>query len=172
MKLWTIQKVEFYEQLIKDKILYNDKKYIMSGSFQYAYDYMKKCMQDRKNIQLKDSQNPIFAWQMYDGECKKPDLRRKNHTNKGQKSVCLELEVPDELALLSNFDYWHLCLNLSEMISENEGLKLDKSVLEKFKIYDESELFDVQNDEVLFVQACIPFIKIDFVKKVQFFTGK
>ena len=50
---------------------------------------------------------PIWAWQ------RKPDLRRSAHLSKGEKGVRLQLEVPEDLVLFSEFNAWHSVLNNS-----------------------------------------------------------
>jgi len=48
----------------------------------------------------------VWAWHK-----PKPDLRRSGHLEKGAPGVRLELLVPADRALLSDFDAWHCVLN-------------------------------------------------------------
>lgn len=42
---------------------------------------------------------------------KKPDFRMSGYAQAGTELVCLELEVPNELVLLSDYDDWTFVLN-------------------------------------------------------------
>lgn len=50
---------------------------------------------------------PIWFW-----FSPKPDLRHRAHLPRGEQAVRLELELPRETVLLSDFDTWHCVLNL------------------------------------------------------------
>lgn len=58
-------------------------------------------------------QSPVWAWKQYRGEAqRRPDLRyTKTEFLREEAGVRLELEVPDELVLLSDFELWHYPLN-------------------------------------------------------------
>lgn len=64
---------------------------------------------------------PVWAWHTQCSKRHKPDLRSERWANgyDGEKFVCLEIEVPDEQVLLSDFDLWSLIL-LDSIITETE----------------------------------------------------
>ena len=64
---------------------------------------------------------PVWAWHTQRWKRHKPDLRSERWANgyDGEKFVCLEIEVPDEQVLLSDFDLWSLIL-LDSIITETE----------------------------------------------------
>lgn len=61
---------------------------------------------------------PVWAWYQWEGMRKRPDMRvhGRNWGEKGTPIVLLTIEVPDNLVLLSDFDYWHCVLNDGEII--------------------------------------------------------
>ena len=52
---------------------------------------------------------------------KKPDLRRERWGNgfKGDRFSCMEIDIPDEKVVLTDFDAWSIIL-LNGLLSENE----------------------------------------------------
>lgn len=62
-----------------------------------------------------------WAWYAQNGKHNKPDLRseRWGYGPGNEQYACIELEIPDDLALLSDFDVWHIVLN-NGLISETE----------------------------------------------------
>lgn len=81
--------------------------------FTKAYDWLVA----RMNLQIGSPRDgvkyPVWAWYAQGSGHKKPDLRRERWSNgsDGKKMVCMELEVPDEQVVLSDFDNWHAILN-------------------------------------------------------------
>ena len=55
---------------------------------------------------------PVWAWYMWEGVRKKPDLRRERWGNgwEGDRFACMEIDIPDDRVLLSDFDDWSLIL--------------------------------------------------------------
>ena len=58
---------------------------------------------------------------MQNGKHSKPDLRteRWGYGPGGEEYVCIEFEIPDDQALLSDFDVWHIVL-CNGLIAESE----------------------------------------------------
>ena len=55
---------------------------------------------------------PFWGWyQFRDANHKKPDLRVRCHLDAGTKGVRMELEIPDNEVVLSDFDIWCQILN-------------------------------------------------------------
>ncbi len=112
MRLWTIQGIEIYEQLQRDRVAYctipiwaDDEKFVK------AYDWMAGQMRQRiGEPSIKDIKYPIWAWYQYDSaKSKKP--KRSYHYIKEGVSVYMEIEIPDNEVLLSDFMNWHHVLN-------------------------------------------------------------
>jgi hypothetical protein len=114
MTVWTIQEYSLYEKLLKNKILtvdlsyseyYNDCK-----EFKNAYDWLYK--QFKKRVKKYDG-NPLW-W----GWTDRPDLRKKQ-TSSNDVLVLIELNIPDELILKSDFCAWEYAFTDS-IIAESE----------------------------------------------------
>ena len=176
MKLYTIQHESVYHKILKNKVYTTDKRFICSKSFQKAYEWMSKMM---KKYRV-GSSRPIFCY------VDKPDLRVERYSfsdtrkAKSLNMVLLEIEVPDERVLISDFSLWHFVLNDYSIFfgSEEEvweGKEKTKSYI-KFKEKSwERCLVLPQNDFSNYPkdlqssgmkQACIPEIKQEYIKKV------
>ena len=111
MRLWTIQPVETFTRLQREKVLYVDE-HTVPEEFRHAYDWMREQMARR--IPGYGGHYPWWGW------VNRPDLRRSGHLPPGTKGVRLELEVPDAEVLLSDFDAWHCVLNRSYLALTEE----------------------------------------------------
>lgn len=71
---------------------------------------------------------PVWAWYMRNGKRAKPDLRAERwRCGPGNEEfTCLEIDVPADRVVLSDFDVWHIILN-DGLISttEEEHLQLE-----------------------------------------------
>lgn len=112
MRLWTIQGIEIYEQLMCDGIAYCTKPYWGDEPvFMYAYQWMVGQMKLRiGEPPINGIEYPIWAWYQYDSFKKKQPPRSPNNIPEGI-SAYMEIEVPKKDVLLSDFDAWHCVLN-------------------------------------------------------------
>ena len=193
MRLWTIQPIEVWEELNKKgyficnpiKADYiSDKEW----NFKEAYDWLVGQMEYRIGRRPNGVSYPIWAWHTRDWKHKKPDLRNIGLGNKGEKSVCIEVEVPDNQVVLTDFDVWHFVLNkwyFDDSYSEEEWEKLhakydrlDSDGKEKVKIQSWQKVFDVspfQNEwcqRGRYIQATFWVLYLKDVKDVRFFTAR
>ena len=83
---------------------------------------------------------PVWAWHTQRSKRHKPDLRSERWANgyDGEKFVCLEIEVPDEQVLLSDFDLWSLIL-LDSIITETEEEEKTEEREEEKEEFDPSK---------------------------------
>lgn len=113
MRLWTIHPYCIYE-LIQSKGIYRCKpdfsELLESDNFINAYKWM--CNQMKKCIGNPpiETEYPVWAWHSINGQHKRPDMRT-GAMRVFEKSVLMEIEIPDNQVLLTDFDYWHLILN-------------------------------------------------------------
>lgn len=192
MKLWTIQPVEVYEKLVKEKILYVDKslsEFISSPeiSLKDSYDWLVIQMKEKIGINDK-AEYPWWAWYKRDYKHQKPDLRESAYEERGKKCVCIELDIDPSKVLLSDFDTWHMVLNdcwFNPALTESEYDRLEDwydslELLEQQRVKLESwkQIFDIKpysNNFVRvgsYVQATFWELNITDVKKVVYFTAK
>ena len=189
MKLWTIQKSEVLDILERDGAYRTNTKLCENAELLDAYDWLNTYLEE-KDAKPEDVDYPIWAWYRHNSKEKKPDLRRAEYDAPGTKCVCLELEVPDEKVLLSDYDNWHAVLNqwwLDDSKNEEEWDKLhewyDRLPLEERKTLMEKsweKIFDIElreditnwNSNGEYVQAVFWELKKEYVKKVQYFTAR
>ena len=193
MRVWTIQPVEVWEELNKKGYFICDPTkadYISDKewNFKEAYDWLVGQMQYRIGRRPIGVSYPIWAWHTHDWQHKKPDLRKVGLGNKGQKSVCIEVEIPDNQIVLTDFDAWHFVLNkwyFDDSHSEEEWKmlhakydRLDRDVKEKVKIQSWQKVFDVSPFQTEWchrgrsIQATSCVLHLKDVKDVRFFTAR
>lgn len=121
----------------------------------------------------------LWAWYRYRDEKRPiPDLRCSGHLEKGTPSVFIEFEMPENQALISDFENWHFPLN-------NYYFGNDQSFERKLKIYKDKEypgyiqkiieqswskIFRVRRGRPL--QATLWEISPLGITKVKFFTAR
>lgn len=112
MRLWTIQGIEIYEQLVRDGVTYCTKpSWGDEEVFMYAYHWMAGQM--RKRIgepPIEGIEYPLWAWYQYDSAKKNKPPRNQNNVPEGLY-VYMEIEMHEDEVLLSDFDEWHSPLN-------------------------------------------------------------
>ena len=192
MRLWTMQPVEVYNILMKDGVFTCNPDKVCEPSFLDRYGWMNAKLNE-KDTKPENVEYPIWAWFRFDSKEKKPDLRHSCYGNRGDKMVCMELEVTDEKVLLTDFDLWHFPLNdwwldtsmFKHGFTEEEydlnhklfkGLSKEEQRQEKEKSWDmalDIEPFESEwISKGMYVQAVFWELKREYVKKVWFFTAR
>jgi hypothetical protein len=191
VRLWTIQPIEVLTEIeSKGFFICNDtlSENLQDENFVKAYNWLVTEMEKRIGVKPKDVTYPIWAWHTEEWKHKKPDLRCAGHAKRGTKMICMELEIPDNEVLLSDFDKWHAVLNdWFNDTSTNEAEweeqhdwfdNLPKSEQEKVKLESWSRIFNTepfQNDWTSngrYIQATFWKLEKTYIKKVQHFTAK
>lgn len=131
MRLWTTQGIEIYDQLKQNGIAYCTKPlWGDNPEFMYAYRWIARQMQQRiGNPPIEGIEYPIWAWYQYDCAKKKQPPRSPNVVPEGI-SAYMQIEVPDNEVLLSDFDLWNAVLNQSQTDDWNKIEKI-QTELEK-----------------------------------------
>lgn len=186
-----MQPVEVYDILMRDGVFICDPDKVCEPSFLDRYHWLNKHL-NKKDPKPNGVEFPVWAWFRFDSKEKKPDLRHSCYSTRGEKMVCLELEVPDGKVLLSDFDLWHFPLNdwwLDECFhdgyNEDEYDKNQKwfkslSDEEQREIKEKSweQIFDIEpyeNDWIRkgeYVQAVFWVLKKEYVKRAQYFVAR
>ena len=192
MKLWTMQPVEVYDILERDGVYRTDKEKIDMPEFLPTYDWLCKHL-EQKDTKPESVKYPVWAWYRFDGIEKKPDLRHSCYGVRGEEMVCVELEIPDDKVLLTDFDLWHFVLNdwwldtamfkngyTEEQYDQNrkwfKALSPEEQLREKEKSWE--IIFDIEafeNDWISkgqYVQGIFWEIKRENVRKIQRFTAR
>lgn len=111
MKCWSIRSLAELELLQNGETLITPDDKI-DDYHVTAYQWMTKELTKRIEPPPQGVTYPIWVWRYWNSRTKpKPDLRCGGHLARGTKAVRLELEIPDEKVLLSDFDGWHAVLN-------------------------------------------------------------
>jgi len=166
MRLWTIQDKWAYLRLQDKGVLCGDWRRLDSMGFKPAYKWLCAQMESR-GISLK-GRSPMWAW------THKPDMRHSMHRYRGKHGVVvLELEVPDHLVLVSNFDAWHDVLNdhftalTDEEVDRMFDYPRDEVIDSWQRIFDNELCVKHQHHESC--QATFPTIEIGYLVKAKEF---
>jgi hypothetical protein len=119
MRLWTIQPIEIWELLQQKGVYYGTLEHV-DEDYLRPYNWIKKQLTLKTGIEKETY--PVWAW------FEKPDLRKTGWTTKGEKSVCIELEIDDKNMLLSDFELWHYVLcywYLSSTMEEGDKFEVE-----------------------------------------------
>ena len=188
MRLWTIQPVEVYEKILKTGYYKCDGRYTWKY-FRDSYKWLIGEMEKKIGKAPKGITYPVWAWYKHNNKNKRPDLRSTGLSQKGDKCVCIELEIPDEQVVLSDFDAWHFVLNnwyLNVDCNDEETWERDSSWLDTLS-KEEKEAAIRESWQGIFridefesdwqkrghwVQATFWVLKKEHIKSVKFFTAR
>ena len=120
MRLWTIQPIKVWNE-IQNYGVYRCNPVLTTLDMDDEYKWMIRKMVDRTGPPPEGVQYPVWAWYKQNGKYHKPDLRsaRWGYGPGDEDYACIEIEMPAEKVLLSDFDVWHIILNYG-LISETE----------------------------------------------------
>lgn len=189
MRLWTVQPIEVLEIIKKQGyFVCTPNKSENYKDLKDAYDWLIIQMNQRGILQPKGVSLPIWAWHTYNGNHKQLDLRYSGLGVKGQKCVCIELEIEDNQVLLSDYNNWHFVLNDSwydNSRNEEDWNKLhdwyDKLPIkerERLKLESWQKVFDIRkckNDWMIngyYVQATFWILTKDMIKNIRYFIAR
>lgn len=112
MKLWTIQGIAIYEMLQLNGIAYCTKpEWGNDPVFMRAYRWMAGQMRQRiGEPPIKGIEYPLWAWYQYNSTKDKKPPRSPKDISEGI-SAYMEIEIPNNEVLLSDFIAWHSPLN-------------------------------------------------------------
>lgn len=188
MKLYTLQHKSVYYELLKTGVYKTNTQFICEETYLEAYTWMSSMAKKFKGWSCP---RPVWCW------TKRPDMRKERFFTDSTKAkeepyVLLTLEVPEALALVSEFSLWHHVLNkypLSCSQTEEEAWEkrletpnfdtstvkkdIEKSWEQIFNLGENSfKHMDLEafNPEHALFQAIIPEIQAKYIKKVEFFT--
>lgn len=193
MKLWTIQPVEVYDLIMDTGVYRCDPSIAFTDDigddvFMHAYDWLVGQMTKKIGAAPEGIEYPVWAWHTRDWRHKKPDLRMSAYAKRGTKCVCLELEVPDDEVVLSDFDNWHFVLNdwyfsnakndAEDDILREKYEKLPIVEQHRMRIKSWENIFDLGPLDTdwecrgRYIQATFWELKKEYIRKVQYFTAR
>ena len=182
MKFWTVR---LSNELNKNNILVSDSAKVDSNRHR-AYDWMANQLRVRVGHPPPSATYPIWVWKYCYGTLKpRPDLRTRCLLPKGTAGVLLELDLPENQVLLSNFDAWHAILNnhhYSPNDAEYEKIEALSALkgsnhpdLIQLKEASWERIFDlslIPDPEIYAVQGVVWQVPIESIEKTTFFTAK
>ncbi len=187
MILWTIQDAEVYEGILKTGIYRCDFSKSGMQDFKAQYDWIVLQMIERIGNKPVGVEYPVWARYQWEGIRKKPDLRRERwHCGwKGERFVCMEIEIPEKDVLLSDFDTWSIILNNGLLsLAEEEDVELerkynilseqDKKIMKERNWEGVFDLTPVDNEWVVrgdSIQATFWELRKDQIGSVRMFTA-
>lgn len=114
MILWSIQPEEVFDLIQREGVYHCDIHKSRMGDFaDMQYSWLVSQMKKRIGPPPEGVSFPVWAWYQWRKDRKKPDLRAERwyYGYRGEKFYRLEIDIPDEQVLLSNFALWHVPLN-------------------------------------------------------------
>lgn len=121
MILWTIQPFEVLESIRLTGVYHCDFSRSMLSDYEEQYGWLVKAMKARIGDPPEGVSYPVWAWYMWEGVRKPPNLHGEHFGNgrKGDRLVCMEIDIQEENVILSDFDSWSIIL-LHGLLSDSE----------------------------------------------------
>jgi len=172
MRLWTLQPNEVAEKLLAGETFICDPKlssFADDEAFNNAYEWLVERM-ELKTPKPENVTWPVWAWHTNYGAQMKPDRRRQMYSSYDQLDAILEIEIPDDEVILSDFDDWHCVLNNFAIMSDEEYENWEEKdkwdcpvYTDEYKLNSWEKVFRSDGE---FVQACFWMIKPEHLVKV------
>ena len=187
MTLWTIQPEQVYRDILKTGTYICDPARMSMPELAESYDWLAAQMAWRIGPPPEGIKYPVWAWYAQDFQRKKPDLRRERWANgaDGEKLACIEIEVPEEQVVLTDFDNWHAVLNhwlISDTEEEDRELEAvynrlspedRRNMMEENwkRVFDITPLENGWTIRGSWIQATFWVLTKDMIRDVRFFTA-
>ena len=112
MLLWTRQPTKLYEEILRTgKYTFDKTKEPMRNDYEQAYLWLEEQMKSVGIVRKNPDDPLVWAWHTYACEHICPPLDNVDVWTYPRDEVMLEVEVPDDQVMLSDFDKWHDVLN-------------------------------------------------------------
>ncbi len=114
MRLWTIQTPDVLEMLEGGTVYRCDPARCARRdrfALHLSYGWMADRMDERGIVRPEGVLYPVWAWYAQSGRRGRPDLRLGGYAERGKEMACIEIEIDDDRALLSDSDDWDYVLN-------------------------------------------------------------
>lgn len=187
MRLWTIQPIEVYNQVMSTEGYSVDSNHPdywgNSELFAEPYAWLRDKAAERGLVD--NGHGMIWAWYRRGKTHRKPDIRTlRKQNNPDEIMCCMTLEVPDDKVLLMDTDQWACRLNnIACTTAEEDAMNLEETEahLEAFWALPEEEkrkyaestwdmVFDTSR--ATWIEGIFFGLDRSMVKDVQFFTGE
>ena len=119
MRLWTTQETGFVDDLTANGFAYCKVVSEMAVDYDFAYEWMAEQMKQRVGMPpLSEIKLPVWAWYQYSSKKQRKPPKRKYENSDNTPCVFMELEVPEDEVLLSDFSLWNIPLNAGHIIRD------------------------------------------------------
>jgi Domain of unknown function (DUF3841) len=195
MIIWSIHPLEFFQKLEKNKVIFpNKKKLSYSNEFLDSYHWMATQMDKKIGGRPHPTAVPFWGWYQWQNEqVKRPDLRVRAHLQAGTRGVRMELDIPDDQVVLSDFmlwcdvlNKWYIANNLrdsNKFFADTERMGMYDSWTRRLQIKAEKSWYKVFDMSFhakgiasprykKAIQATFWKISLNQVKDVKFFTAR
>lgn len=184
MVLWTIQPVEVFEELMESGIYCCvPEKSENCADFHNAYDWMEEKMISIIGPKPAGIKRPIWAWYCWDGKRIKPDMKL-DEFRESDNVVVMEIDIPDDQVLLTDYNCWHAVLNNSyyhyektneEWEKENKrygSLPINEQERVKLQSWDKDVIVAAATCQpMVYIQATFWELKRNQVKHIWFYPA-
>ena len=135
MKVYTIQTIGFYEELLQDGVAYCNRESEWCKDCKVSYDWMAEQMRKRVgDPPIPEIKYPVWVWLQYNSKKDPmPPMSPKEIPDGQKEAVMLEMDVPDNEVLLSDLNLWILPLNHWAINKKRE----DKLLYKELGVYEE-----------------------------------
>ena len=148
--------------------------FFCEDDFLTAYNWMSQQMRLRVSEPPNGVQYPVWLWHTWEGERKRPDMRRSAYAAPNTPIVLMTVEIPDKTVLLSDFDRWNIVMNEHYLAvdADDDFKHSPEEICESW-----SRIFDVSSanpyySSSLSIQAIVWEVRKEWVKKAEFFTAR
>lgn len=180
-RLYTIQTSEVYYKLLENHAVTCKKENVNDDFFYSSYEWLMDQMKNRIGPPPSSDCYPLWAWYRWNGKKKpKPDLRYSGLGKRGDAFYIIELHIPKEKVLLSDYMRWHCVLNRYPCNNfEHEDDKWNMKSLDSMKATWEN-IFDIYggcpdyhgHPDSRAIQATFWELKREEIKSVRRFIAK
>ena len=188
MRLWTVQPIEVYNQVMSAggysvNLSHADCLASEFEFFREAYAWLHDKAVDRG---LEDNgRGMIWAWYRRGKLHRKPDIRTLRKTcTPGEELCCMTLEVPDDKVLLMDTDQWTCRLNRAACTTAEEDAMNLEEIEDRLEAYwalpeEEQRKYAESTWDLVFdtsratrIEAVFFGLDRSMVRGTQFFTGE
>lgn len=186
MKVWTVQPVEVYNQVMttNDYCVDMTKSNDADDLFREPYAWLRKKAVERGLVD--NGRGMIWFWYRRHSKRRKMDIRTmRKDADKGSRMCCMTLEVPDDKVLLMDTPNWcarlvnSVCTSPEEDEMELEEIEkfwddfnnLPKEEQKRRKEESWKLVFDFDHQKAYAIEGIFFGLDKEMIKDVQFFVG-
>ena len=154
--------------MVRNGVLRADRAHLFCGDdFLGSYNWMSQQMRMRISEPPHGVQYPVWLWHTWEGNRKRPDMRKSAYAAPNTPIVLLTVEIPDEMVLLSDIDRWNIVMNGHYVAvgADDDSSHSLKEIYESWnRIFDVSCVNPYYSFS-LFIQATVWEIRKEWIKK-------